>query len=152
MSKTKSPFAVSARNTTSGSGNLVNSVSPHAGGCQTLIQFPPDLIRDIRFHVVTNGLSVRELIRTVLEQWTSTNTKDPQKVKEGTIELTPAEDRRSQKGSNSVPEDVVSVNIYLSLECHTLLKQVAAGKDATLRGVIIAILEEWNDQEPKESD
>ena len=149
MSEKKSPFSTSKNLNSSPSTNqIIEGVSPYSRGCSTIIQFPEDLIKDIRYHVVSRGLSIRELIRTVLERWIERHAQDMEAVKSGTINLTPLEDRRSLKGSKSPPENVVSVNIYLSLECHTRLKQVAAGKGATLRGVVVAILQEWNTQDP----
>jgi len=102
-------------------------------------------MNDIRFHVATTGISIRELIRTVIDSWILKNAPDTKTVKSGKVDITPAEDRRSVRGGGS---DITPVTVWLSKEHHTRLKQLAAVRRATLRGVIIAILDEWNDAEP----
>jgi len=99
---------------------------------------------EIRFHVASTGrLSMRELIRAILEAWIRKNATDIKKIKKGEVDIDPSKDRR-------IPEyrggEVTAFTVWVSKECHITLKQIAAAKRSTLRGVIIAILKEWNDE------
>jgi len=145
MSTTNSPFERSGpKHQDPDRTKLIESVNDPLKGCATSVQIPSQLMDEIRFHVASTGrLSMRELIRAILEAWIRKNATDIKKIKKGEVDIDPSKDRR-------IPEyrggEVTAFTVWVSKECHITLKQIAAAKRSTLRGVIIAILKEWNDE------
>jgi len=106
----------------------------------TNIHFPVDLHQKLREHAVYGETTLRELIRTVLEQWVVSHASDLNKIERGEVVIPAEVDGRKQRGQRG---EMQTYGVYVAQGVHHRIKQVAELRKLTMRGVIVGIMQEW---------
>ncbi|MXZ58174.1 MAG: hypothetical protein F4Z16_06790 [Rhodothermaceae bacterium] len=99
-----------------------------------------ELVTKLRMRAVEGETSRLELMRTVLEHWLSRHASAPEKLRSDMSRLLTVQGDRTPGG---VHGETQLVAIYLAVETHAQIKQLAEVTGGTMRGIIIGILQEW---------
>ena len=108
----------------------------------TNVHFPAELHTRLQLHAVNGETTLRELIRTVIEQWVKVDAYDLEKIKRGEVEIPAVEDGRKNRGQRGESQ---TFGVFLSQEVHSRIKEVAALMGLTMRGIIVGIMQDWAD-------
>ena len=104
------------------------------------VYFPVELHTRLLKHVSKEKVSLRELIRTVIENWLDDHAGDLEKIKRGEVEIPAVEDGRKPGVERGELQNVV---VHLPRELHQKLKHVTVIRKLTMRGIIVGIMQEW---------
>jgi len=116
----------------------------------TCIHLPIDMDTTIRLHAARQGTSFGDLYRTVIDRWVETHLgdskilRDIKKLQAVQLNIKPLEDRRKPAAARGKSERPVT--LALTRDSHWRLKQLCIARQMTLRGIVVAIMQEWVDQ------
>ena len=120
---------------------LVAKLDTSQGVKITSIEAPAELLDRISRTALASKMSVRELVRTVIENWVETNVGDMGKIEDGTVGVPALGDRRRRDVDRGGEDGRLS--LWLDSDVHLKLKTVSFIRKVTLRGVAVGILKEW---------
>lgn len=120
---------------------LVEKMDESRGVQITSIEAPAELLDRISRRALASKMSVREMVRTVIEDWVKDNVEDMDRIEDGTVRVPALGDRRRRDVERGGKDGRLS--LWLDSEAHHKLKTVSFIRKVTLRGVAVGILKEW---------
>lgn len=104
------------------------------------IYFPVDLHRQLSRHANQKRIPLRELVRTVIENWLVVHASDMDKIQSGEVNIPAVGDGRKTKEDRGELQNIVA---HLPRDIHQKLKQVTILRKLTMRGIVVGIMQEW---------
>jgi len=104
------------------------------------VYFPAELHARLLRHANQQKISLRELVRLVIENWLSVHAGNIDKIRRGEVEIPAVEDGRKSRKNRGELQNIVA---HLPREIHQRLKQITVIRKLTMRGVIVGITQEW---------
>ncbi len=119
---------------------LDQKISGNSALMHTNIHFPLELHTQLRMHAAIGETTLRELIRTVLEQWIRTHGMDLDKISRGEVIIPAEPDGRANPGQGGANQ---TYGVFVAHDVYLRIKEISELMGLTMRGIIVGIMKEW---------